>query len=267
MKLPRLLLCAAIAAAFSATLIAQQPSTGYHRVACIKIKPGKGSEFRKWAAEDFHKFAQSRVDSGAITTWDLLRSVDPVGESAQCDYLSVSIYPGAPTEPIGMENLGVELKKAGLTMTPQEYIDQRNSLTTLISDDIFQNRDSVGSAKKGDYFLVNYMKVPDIEEWLAYEKKVWHPLAEAMAKDGTKSGWSVNVRVLPSGSDALFQAVTVDVFPTWDAVFKDDAQFVDRFKKTHPDRELGTTFEQFEKLRKITSIQLFHLDDSITSAK
>jgi hypothetical protein len=168
---------------------------------------------------------------------------------------------------MGMEDLGAELKKAGLTMTPQEYVGRRNELTTLVSDDIFQNRDSVGSAKKGDYFLVNYMKVPDIGEWLAYEKKIWHPLAEAMAKDGTKSGWSVNVRILPSGSDTPFQAVTVDVFPSWDAVFKDDTQFVDRFKQTHPDRELGTTFEQFAKLRTISSIRLFHLDDSITSSK
>ena len=83
----------------------------------FKIKPDKGSEFRKWAAEDLHKFAQSRVDSGAITTWDLLRSVDLAGESASCDYLSVSMYPGAPTEPMGMENLGAELKKAGMHQT------------------------------------------------------------------------------------------------------------------------------------------------------
>lgn len=267
MKFPRLLLGVATAAAFSAMLVAQQPSTGYHRVACIKIKPDKGSEFRKWAAEDLHKFAQSRVDTGAITTWYLLRSVNPVGESAQCDYLSVSMYPGAPTEPMGMEDLGAALTKAGMTMTPQQYVDRRNALTTLISDDIFQNRDYVGSSKKGDYFVVNYMKVPDLDEWLAYEKKVWHPLAEAMAQDGTKSGWSVNVRVLPTGSDVAFQAVTVDVFPSWDAVFKNDTQFVDRFKKTHPDMELGTTFEQFGKLRTITSTQLYHLDDSITSMK
>jgi hypothetical protein len=114
---------------------------------------------------------------------------------------------------------------------------------------------------------VNYMKVPDVDEWLAYEKKVWKPLAEAMAKDGVTDGWSVNVKVLPRGSDLPFQAVTVDVYPGWDAVFKGDAQFVERFKRVHPDMEFGTTIEHIEKLRTIVSTHLFALEDMVTPAK
>jgi hypothetical protein len=267
MKFLRLLMSVAIAAAFSVSLFAQQPSTGYHSVACLKVKPEKNAEFRQWAAEDAHKYAQSRVDSGAVSSWFLLHSVIPQGHSAECDYIVVTMYPGAPPQPMGLEELGAALKKAGIPGTAQEYVDKRNSLVTLISNNLFQNQAFVGAMKKGDYTMVNEMKVHNMEEYLAYEKKVWKPLAEAMAKDGVRSGWSLNTQVLPRGSDLAYDAVTVDVFSTWDSIFKDDAKFVERFRKTHADLELGTTFEQYEKLRTIVSTKLYVMDDLVSAAK
>ncbi len=86
MKVPRLFLSVAIAAAFSATLLAQQAPSGLHRVACIKIKPGKFTEFSKWMATDGHALLQARVDSGEIASGMLVRSVIPEGKSAECDY-------------------------------------------------------------------------------------------------------------------------------------------------------------------------------------
>ena len=131
-------------------------------------------------------------------------------------------------------------------MSAQEFVDRRDSLTTLISDDLFQNRAVVGTMKAGNYFIVNYMKTSNVEDWIAFEKKVWTPVAEALVKDGKTAGWSLNVQVLPGGSDLKFQGVTVDIFPNWDAVFAQDPQFVERFKRVHPDMELGTTFQTFE---------------------
>jgi hypothetical protein len=269
MKASHLFASAAIAAAFSATLLAQQAPSGYHSVACIKVKPENNTEFRKWAAEDVHKYAQSRVDSGAYSQWLMLRAVIPAGKSAECDYLIVSMYPGIPPAPLGLEELDAALKRAGITVSAQPYVDRRNSLTTLISNDMFQNEGYVGGFKKGDYFVVNYMKVSDenIDDYLAWEKKVWKPIAEAMAKDGVRTGWSLNRRVLPGGSEQPFQAVTVDVFPNWESIYKDDAQFVDRWHKVHPDMELGTTFERYEKLRSLIKSDLYVVQDLIQSTK
>jgi len=124
-----LFLGAALVAAFSASLAAQQAPSGYHTVACIKVKPGKDAEYRKWATDDLHKLQQAVADSGRITTWMLLRSVMPQGSSAACDYLSISVFPGAPPTPMGLDSMGSALKKAGLTMSAQEYVDRRSSLT------------------------------------------------------------------------------------------------------------------------------------------
>jgi hypothetical protein len=266
MKILRSLVGVALAAAFAATLPAQQTQSGYHTVACFKVKPENAADFRKFLTDESHKVAQGRVDNGEITTWYLLRSVYPQGAIAECDYLIIAMFPGAP-QLLGPENLGAALKKEGMTISADDYVNRRNSLSRLVSVAVFQNRIAVGSPKKGAFFRVNYMKVPDIQEWLAYEKKVWQPFAEAMVKDGVISGWSLNTRVLPGGSDLPFQAVTVDAFPSYDAVFAADPQFPDRFRKVHPDMELGTTFEQFEKLRTIQSTQLFELADVVTAAK
>jgi hypothetical protein len=267
MNIPRSFLSVAIAAALSATLLAQQAPSGYHSVACIKIKPGKSAEFRKWSATDGRAFQQARVDSGAITTWFLLESVMPVGTSAQCDYLSIAEYPGAPPKPLGLDEMGPVLKKAGLTVSAQEYVDHRSSMTELVSNNLFQNRITVGAMKKGDYFMVNYMRVQSTGDWLAAEKAIWQPIAESMVQAGVTSGWSVNVQVLPGGTDLPFQAVTVDVYPSWDAVFAGNPHFAENFKKAHPDMEIGTTMEKLDQLRTIVSRTLFTLDDIATSAK
>ena len=210
---------AALCVAFSPTLPAQQASTGYHSVACIKVKPENNNEFRKWAAGDVRKLAQSRVDGGAVSQWLLLRAVIPSGTSAECDYVIVTMYPEVPPQPMGLEELDAALKKAGISMTAQQYVDRRTSLTTLVSNNMFQNRAFVGGFKKGDYFVVNYMKASNLEDYVAYEKKAWQPMAEAMDKENLRSGWSLNTMVFLGGTDVKFNAVTVDIYPTWGSIF------------------------------------------------
>ena len=267
MNVSRLTLCAVIAAASALTLCAQQSPSGFHRVACVKIKAGMAHEFTQWAAGDMHKYAQSRANSGAVSSWFLLSSVIPQGESAQCDYIMVSIYSGVPTPPMERDDLVSALKQAGISATAQEFVDKRNSMMTLISNDMFRTIATVGSPKKGDYFIVNYMKVSNMEDYIAYEKKVWVPFAEELAKDGSRTGWSLNQRVFPSGANTPFQAVTVDIVPSWKEIFQPSGDFASSFRKSHPDMELGTTFEQYEKLRTIISTNVFHLDDYVSTAK
>src|SRR5258708_39117609 len=208
MNVARSFLSVAIAAALSVTLVAQQAPSGYHSVACIKIKPGQSSNFRKWSATDGRAYQQSRVDSGTITNWFLLQSVIPAGTSAQCDYLSIVTYPGAPPKPSGLDEMGPLLKKAGLTMTAQEYVDRRGSMTELVSQDLSRTRILVGGMKKGDYLMVSYMKVTDMGDWLDAEKNIWQPLAESMGKAGVTSGWSANGHGVRGGSALAFPGVT-----------------------------------------------------------
>ena len=104
-------------------------------------------------------------------------------------------------------------------------------------------------------------------ERFAYEKKVWAPFAESLGKDGSRTGWSLNARVFPSGANTPFQAVTVDIVRSWKEIFQPSGDFANSFRKSHPDMELSTTFEQYEKLRTIISTNVSHLDDDAWEAK
>ena len=267
MKIARPFTGVALAIAFfTLTASAQQPSPGYHTVACLKLKPDSAAEFRKFVTDDVHKVAQGRVGKGELTGWYLLRSVFPQGEAADCDYLIVAIFPKMP-HAFGPDILDAAIKKAGLTITPDDYVKRRDSLSKVISTAVYQNEAAVGSPKKGDYFEVSYMKVNEdnLRDWVAYERQVWKPLAEQLVKDGKQDGWSLNVRSMPFGSDLPFQGVTVDVYPSMDAVFAEDPQFIERFRKVHPDMEFGTTIERFEKLRTQARVELYVLDDIVTA--
>jgi len=266
MKLERLFLTAAVAAAISFQLAAQQPNPGYHTVACFKLKPDSSAAFHKFETDDLAKVAQGRVDDGELTSYYLLRSVFPQGESAQCDYLVVAFFPQMP-HAFGAEQLQAAIRKAGLSLTPDDYFKHRDALLKLISVSVFQNQTFAGAAKKGDYFQVNYMRVANdnFSDYLALEKNVWKPFAEALIKDGKEDAWSVNVLAMPSGSDLPYQVVTVDAYPGMDAVFQDDPQFLERFKKVHPEREFGTTIERFEKLRTQARVELYALEELITA--
>lgn len=266
MQRTRIFLAAAAALAFSTALTAQQTSPGYHSVTCYKLKPDSTAAFNKFESDEAHKIAQARVDAGEITGWYLLRAALPMGESAQCDYAVVTLYPKTPHRFAG-EVLAAAVHKSGLNITPDDYNRHRDAVVKIVSVAVFQNQAAVGTPKKGDYFQVNYMKVTDanFDDWIAYEKKVWQPMAEVLVKDGKEDAWSLNVQVMPFGSDIAYPAVTVDVFPSEDAVFTEDPQFADRFHKVHPDMEFGTTMEHFDKLRTRGLVNLYSLDDIVVA--
>lgn len=266
MKNLRFTACAVALAALSAVLPAQQAPSGFHTVNCIQIKPEKSGEFHKWVSDVLQKFAKSRVDSGVISTWYLLRAVFPQAEPGQCDYLTIALYPGAPPEPLNPEQFGAALKKAGVSMSAEEYMARRDSIATLVSTSLYQNQQALGAMKKGDYLVASSMKAADAGEWLKFEKEVWKPFADQLIKDGIQSGWSVNVLVMPGGAD-LHQGVTVDVYPSWDAVWKDDPKFAERFKKVHPDMDLEKSFTQMVKVRTQARINMYFVEDMIGAAK
>jgi hypothetical protein len=266
MRLTRILVSAAVGAAFSMCAMAQQPSPGFHAVACYKLKADSAA-FQKWRSDEVAKVAQGRVDNGEITQFYLLRAVFPHGEAADCDYLVVTFFPNMPHE-FSTEQVDAAIKKAGLKLTGDDYFKHRDALVRLMSVAIFQNQAFVGAAKKGDYFQVNYMKVANenTDDWLTFEKKVWQPLAEAMVKDGRQDGWSVNVAAMPFGADMPYQGVTVDVFPSMEAAFGEDKQFYDRFKRVHPDMELGTTLERANKLRAQAEVHMYVLEEYVSAS-
>ena len=255
------------AAVLSVAAAAQAPSAGpFYTSTCLKVKPEKNSDFRKFERETLHKYAQARLDSGALISWFIMRAVLPAGTENGCDYVVVGTYPGAPKKPLGPDELSDVLKKAGLGMTADQYTQSRNTVSELAETGLFRNMLSVGSMQKGDYLAINLNKTQDPNQWVQLEKKLWQPMAEAFVKQGITRGWYANVRVLPEGTGMRFDTVTVDAYPSWDAYFQfqENPKVWDIWKQVHPDSDPNTAFADYYKNVNRVAVELWVVEDMLS---
>jgi hypothetical protein len=267
MLIPRILLGAAIAAALSIPLTAQQAPTGFHSIACVKINPGKWAAAEQWIAGTGHKLDQELVDSGTFASSIVLRTELPQGTASECDYVFVTFFNGLPPAPLTNEELSKALEKAGVPMTVEAFYTKRGELGTLVYTNITQYRTLVGGAKKGGYLVFNSMSAPDIRACVEYQQKVWKPLAEEMVTAGNSDGWALNTQAFPRGVKDKSAVSSVDLYPSWDAFIHSYGSIGDAWKKVHPDMDINSTMEQFGKLCSIQHTVLYKLVDVIVPAK
>lgn len=268
MAIRHLLWGAAVSVVLPVALVAQPASPGFHSVACVKVKPGKTADFNTLASGDVRKFQQSRVDSGAISAWIELRTVIPAGREATCDYVFVSFFSGLPPAPMGDEEMTAALQKAGISSSLAEWRQEHEAAGHLVYNSLDRTALHVGTVKKGDFVVVNDMKVADEDAWIANEKKLWQPIFEDGAKDGSVDGWSVIVQYMPRGAEDRGITYTVDIYPSWDAMFKFFGPgFPDRWKKVNPDVPIDQGMAEEHKVETIEHTTLYKVVDAIESSK
>lgn len=246
----------------------QSGSPGFHSVSCVKVRRDKSADFKTLVDGDFQKFAQSRVNSGAISAWIVLRTVIPAGHDATCDYAFVSFYPGLPSAPLGDDEMTAALKKAGISTSLADMRQRQDAAGYLVYNSLDRTALQVGQAKKGDYIIVNVMSVPDVGAWVANEKKLWQPIFEDGVKDGSVDGWSVVEQFLPRGDKDWGTTYTVDIYPSWDAMFKFfGPSFSDRWTKVHPDVPMNPAMDQEHKVDTIDHTVLYHVVQMVQAPK
>jgi len=241
----------ALTAVLSVPLVAQQAPPHFYTVACVKVKPEKSADFDALVA-DLHKYEQSRVDSGAVLAVIETRAVSPAGSAAQCDYDFVTFYSGFPAAPMGKDEVTAALQKAGITLSLEELRQKEDAVGYLASYSIVRQALQVGEAKKGDYIVLNDMKVTDTGAWIDNERKLWQPIFEDGVKDGSMDGWGVDVVFMPRGDKDPYTTYTVDIYPSWEAVYTFfGPSFPDRWKKINPDVPMEQGMDQEHKVETI----------------
>ena len=76
--------------------------------------------------------------------------------------------------------------------------------------------------------------------------------------------WRVNQLVLPGGTEVKYQITSVDVFPSWDAVFT-PLGLQDMMKKIHPDRDYAQTVGEIPKIRDLARRELYVVQNRIVA--
>ncbi|MGO8759765.1 MAG: hypothetical protein ACLQG3_16730 [Terracidiphilus sp.] len=268
MGIRHMVLGVAVAAALSATLVAQQAPTGYHSISCVKVKPGESAAFHALLAGDYRKVEQARIDSGAISGWIALHTSIPAGTAADCDYVLVTFYPGLPPAPLGDEQMTAALQKAGAASSLGEWRDRLSAVGDLVSNNITQYQVLLGGAKKGDYLVFNSMSASNVEECVATQKKLWQPVAAAGIQDGVQDGWAVNIQTFPWGAKDRSLVSTVDIFPSWDAIFNYYGPGIfTRWNKVHPDVKFEDGVAQLSKACTIEHTVLYKVEEVIAPSK
>lgn len=249
------LLVSAVACLLPVTAAAQTKPV-YLRSTCYKLQPGaSGAEFEKLHADGIQKLAQYRIKQGAVLRYALSRAVLPGGEQSECDYLMSFTYPGFPPELVP-ENTAKFMKAGGATLPYDAYVAKSRSLVKNVATRIFLLRASAGNVPAGGYYHVNRMKIKDLQEWLKMERDLWKPVQEARVSDGQMSGWFSYTLVLPSGSGQVFDAATVDAFPSWEAQGT-QKPLADYVKKAHPNMTMAQFLEPGTKARDLLVREVF----------
>jgi hypothetical protein len=208
------------------------------------------------------KSAQVRADTGQIISWTLLSSQYPAGAEARADYMISEITAGNPkSSPPGSREKN--WKAAGITMPWEEFSAKRDEYSQLVASELWRPRVYNGSAQKDGYLVVNYMKVPDGEKYDAFERNVWSPLSQEWIKQGAMTGWLYATKMLPGGSETVYTARTVDMYPSLEAVFA-SRKFDETFAKVHPGKKVDEVMNGLDKLRELGRRELWRVVERVT---
>lgn len=236
----------------------------YGRDTCVKVREGKAQEYAAYLRDVTVKLAKVRVDAGYMATYTIAQAVAPAGRAARCDYHFFAGYDGFPPETPSAEQTAADMKKAGISMSPEAMLAKRGELSYLVGVDIWMFRERVGTPKKGGYARINYDKVhPGMTaEWAALESTGWKQLAEAASKEyGT--AWRVASLAMPGGASLPYNAMTVDLFPSWAALGKGiPARAL--WNKVHPNRDMTAHLNRLSIIRDRPRIDTVRLIEVLT---
>ena len=247
--------------AFSQT---QQPQT-YTRVACVKVRDGKGAEYAAYLRDVSMKLQKVRVDAGTMNSYIVSQAVSPQGRTARCDYQLVSVFVGFPPEAASPEQTTADMKKAGLTMNREAMVAKRDDLSYLVSMDTWGMGALVGAPPaKGSYIRLNINKVSagNMGDWQRSVTTGWRPLAEAASKQfGT--GWVMAVLVMPGGSTLPYNAETIDIYPDWATLAKGiPARTL--WNQVHPDSDMSAYTAHGAAIADRVRIDVYKVVDTIS---
>ena len=232
---------------------------------CLKAKVENGYRnkyYRDFIPNISKKMMQAKADApgATLTAWYFMRSRIPSGEEPTCDYLAVEAFEGFPAPLLSRSEA---LKKAGIDMTRDEYIDRRNSLVKLVDIKLYSAVEIVGETEPGNFVVLNYMKVRDFDEWLDLESNVWKQIQEARVKGGGLKAWGSHRLFLPRGTSLPYNAVTADVFPDFASVGR-PAQMEKIIEKAHPGRRFRDIMTRTRKAREIVRADLYEVMEKVT---
>jgi len=233
-----------------------QSQSVFVQTVCLKVEPVKAGQYEAFVRETVAKGMRAMVQSGDVLWFVFSRSVVPAGEAATCDYIGATATRGFPSAP-AQSLLAAAIAKSGLNLTAEQYLAKANSLRRQVSSSVLVGLGAAGEIGEGDYYRVNQMKIkPGMSAaWRDLETKIWGPVQEERVKAGKLKAWRSYNRMLPGGTGHSYDAVTIDVFPSW-AAQGQPGGLADAVKKVHPNLKQEEFGEKTTAARELVNSEL-----------
>jgi hypothetical protein len=254
---------AAAALLLSGAGFAQNQSTPHFtRDICIKAADGKHTELRTFLHDVTAKIMRARVDEG-LNTWGVIAEVvEPTGTTARCDYHLFYGNDGKLPDPRSSSNTEAIMQRAGLDMKVADIVAKRNAVSRLVSIEVYREVETVPMTVAGSYIRLNHYKVRNGQSnasWIEIERNTWKPLVVADNADGHKSGWVANLMMMPQGQMVWSNALTVDIFPDWDALMR-GIPVGQLWPKVHANRSIAEWSDRLSTIVERQLVEVAHVE-------
>jgi len=208
---------------FAAGFLSAQGNGDYVNMTFVKTTPGE--DYGTILNEKWKELAQTRVDEGTITGWDVWWRPNATDTDAW-NMLIVTI--AKHPDSLGA-NAGVKKMRPNYSDMDVEIFQQKNiKARTIVYDHTYANKGLNFASNQGEtpdasqVAVINFMKT-DIANRYAYEK------AENSLNSGDlgeRSGWGLLKRLDQIGEDVYNNYMTVDFYDSWETMMKTREQTV-----------------------------------------
>ena len=237
---------------------AQETTPNFTRTMCVKLKTSDPIAYERMVTDVIDKVGPVGLRKGMFSAIILARAVYPGGRDGMCDYIVVWNYAGPPPEMTAQRSEAL-FQEAGVGSFGG-FMQKLGAVSEIIRADLWQIVAAAGTSQKGDYFRLNRMKIkPGMDaKWTDLETKSWAPVMAARVADGELRGWVSYRHILPSGNEQPYSAATVDVFPSWDKMWR-QKPISGYVAKAHPDMNTQSFMSKTNEAREMALIEAYQI--------
>jgi len=256
---------AALFSVISMSLFAQRVPANYTSLAFRKVAPDKVDAFLAFTKSQTKKLAQTRVNSGGITGWSLLKLTTPYSAGSDFNYVIANYSSSYPDLDPSRSEVDAVYQKAGLNRG--EYAKQQRELSTLISQQIARTVLRVGTAAEvGDFVRVDYHSTPADRpgELMELEERIYAPMFKTITASGKgPHSWTVAAPVLPLASELGYNFYTTQIYKDSASLGAGLGLGQEIFSKTHPNLNYLNHTLRVRELDKIVKVRIYHVLDMV----
>ena len=183
------------------------------------VKAENVAEFVQRETTYWAERAREAVKDGKLISWRLWRRVGGMNmDENSYNFVIVNIF----SDKAALDKMYTEYSAAMASPSAAAQKNDTRSISTSVNFFVMKGQAFAEGSRSGKFVRLNFAKVSDMKNYLAFETKTWKPFIEDLMKQKKIScvGWSVATLMSPGGTTVPFNAITADHFDVLTEAFE-----------------------------------------------